>query len=102
MRHLFFAKLVSTRSWPPCRPETASEHVQRPISRRRAFPELRPTVPTASCRPGKGAPPLPLYPAASSMAATAEDEAIIRKRYLTQTVLGTANALPPFKKLVKR
>ncbi|KAL4422592.1 hypothetical protein ABPG75_008789 [Micractinium tetrahymenae] len=36
------------------------------------------------------------------MAATAEDEAIIRKRYLTQTVLGTANALPPFKKLVKK
>lgn len=36
------------------------------------------------------------------MAATAEDEAIIRKRYLTQTVLGTANAVPPFKKLVKR
>lgn len=36
------------------------------------------------------------------MAATAEEEVIIRKRYLTQTVSTAANALPPFKKLVKR
>ncbi|KAL4854778.1 THO complex subunit 7B [Chlorella vulgaris] len=31
-----------------------------------------------------------------------DDEVIIRKRYLTQTVSTAANALPPFKKLVKR
>lgn len=36
------------------------------------------------------------------MAATENEEAIIRKRYLTQTVPTAANALPPFKKLVKR
>jgi hypothetical protein len=36
------------------------------------------------------------------MAAALDEEAVIRKRYLTQTVATAANALPPFKKLVKR
>ena len=35
------------------------------------------------------------------MATLAEEEAIIRKRYLTQTVATASNALPPFTKLVK-
>lgn len=34
--------------------------------------------------------------------ATAEEEAIIKKRYLTQTAQTAANALPPFKRLTKR
>ena len=34
--------------------------------------------------------------------ATAEEEAIIRKRYLTQTVATAQGVLPPFKKLVKK
>ena len=34
--------------------------------------------------------------------ATPEEEAIIKKRYLTQTAATQANALPPFKKLTKR
>ncbi len=31
-----------------------------------------------------------------------EDEAIIRKRYVTQAVSTAANAVPPFKKLAKK
>lgn len=30
------------------------------------------------------------------------EEAIIRKRYLTQTVATAANTMPPFKQLVKK
>ena len=36
------------------------------------------------------------------MAATAEEEAIIKKRYLTQTTMTQANLVPPFTKLTKR
>lgn len=49
--------------------------------------------------------PLPAAPPDASraiMAATAEEEAIIRKRYLTQTVPTAANTMPPFKRLVKK
>lgn len=38
----------------------------------------------------------------ASMSSALDEEAVIRKRYLTQTVSTAANALPPFKKLVKR
>lgn len=47
-----------------------------------------------------------LAPAARSPAAMASvienEEAIIRKRYLTQTVATAANTMPPFKQLVKK
>ena len=36
------------------------------------------------------------------MAATAEEEAIIKYRYLTQTVTTAAHVLPPLKSLAKR
>jgi hypothetical protein len=38
----------------------------------------------------------------SKSAALAEEEAIIRKRFLTQTVATAATVVPPFKKLVKK
>ena len=36
------------------------------------------------------------------MAAQIDEEAIIRKRYLTQTVPTAANTMPPFKRVVKK
>lgn len=36
------------------------------------------------------------------MATSAEEEAIIKQRYLTSTVATAANTLPPFKRLVKK
>ena len=36
------------------------------------------------------------------MAAPLDEEAVIRKRYLTQTVATAANTVPPFKRLVKK
>ena len=49
--------------------------------------------------------PSSLFPTSASfaaMASNAEEEAIIHKRYLTQTTSISVNLLPPFKALVKR
>ena len=39
---------------------------------------------------------------ASKFTAQLEEEATIRKRFLTQTVATSTTAVPPFKKLVKK